>query len=96
MRYFHRTALPPDQVLEEADQFLGGRLETSERAARARVYQGSIGVIRVTVRAEGGHYTLITASTDQVGESEADKLTKRFLGRVHQRHEPHYELRGAY
>lgn len=96
MRYFHRTALPADDVLDEADRFLGSRLETAERGARTRTYTGSIGVVRISVRAEGGHYTLITASTDQVGESEADKLTKRFLARVHQRQEPHHELRGAY
>ena len=37
----------------------------------------------VTVQAEGGHYTLVTVETNQVGESEADKLAKRFLTVVH-------------
>lgn len=96
MRYFHRTALPADDVLDEADRFLGGRLETIEQGARSRTYKGTVGVVRLSVRAEGGHYTLITASTDQVGESEADKLAKCFLGRVHKRQEPQHELRGAY
>jgi hypothetical protein len=45
---------------------------------------------------EGGHYTLITIDTDQVAESEADKLAKRFLAVVHTRAEPDHELRGAY
>ena len=31
------------------------------------------------MQAEGGHYTLVTVETNQVGESEADKLAKRFL-----------------
>jgi hypothetical protein len=55
-----------------------------------------MGRITIQVTAEGGHYTLITAETDQVGESEADKLAKRFLGVVHKRMEPEHALRGAY
>jgi len=48
------------------------------------------------VEAEGGHYTLITVATDQVGESEADKIAKRFITMVHQRLEPSHVARGAY
>ncbi len=47
-------------------------------------------------RTEGGHYTLIEAGTDQVGESELDRLAKRFLAEIHKRVEPTHELRGAY
>jgi hypothetical protein len=50
----------------------------------------------VDVRAEGGHYTHVTVATDQVGESEVDKLAKRFLGTVHTKADPRHELRGAY
>ena len=46
--------------------------------------------------AEGGHYTLVTVETDQVGESEADRLVKRFLALVHQKVEPSHVVRGAY
>ena len=46
----------------------------------------------MSVQAEGGHYTLVTVETNQVGESEADKLAKRFLTLVHtwpnRRHRP--------
>ena len=42
----------------------------------------------MTVQAEGGHYTLVTVETNQVGESEADKLAKRFLTLVHTMAEP--------
>jgi len=52
--------------------------------------------VTVTVRAEGGHYTLIDVRTDQVGESELDKLAKRFLGEVHRLAEPAHDVRGAY
>lgn len=96
MRYFHRTSLAPDAVLAEADDFFGSRLAPSGSAARMRAFSGTIGRITVRVTAEGGHYTLVTVETDQVGESEADKLAKRFLAVVHQRVEPGHEVRGAY
>ena len=96
MQYFHRTSLSPDAVVEEADRFFGAKLSVVLAEARLRKYQGSIGEIAVKIEAEGGHYTLITLKTDQVGESEADKLSKRFLGVVHKRVEPEHELRGAY
>jgi hypothetical protein len=48
------------------------------------------------VQAEGGHYTRITVHTDQPGESEIDKLAKRFLGEVHVLAEPAHQLRGSY
>jgi hypothetical protein len=50
----------------------------------------------VNVVAEGGHYTLVTVETNQPGESELDKLAKRFLGEVHQLAEPSHVLRGSY
>lgn len=96
MRYFHRTSLAAEAVLAEADRFFGARLSPAGNAARQRAYSGSLGRITVQVAAEGGHYTLVTVETDQVGESEADKLAKRFLAVVHQRVEPEHEVRGAY
>jgi len=50
----------------------------------------------VSVRAEGGHYTFIDVQTDQMGESELDRLAKRFLAEVHQEAEPAHAVRGAY
>ena len=47
-------------------------------------------------RPEGGHYTLVTVETNQVGESEADKLAKRFLTLVHTMAEPDHRPIGAY
>lgn len=96
MRYFHRTALAPDMVLAEADTFLGARVGAAESGERRRVYRGTVGEVTVTVRAEGGHYTLVTVTTGNVGESEVDKLAKRFLALVHTRLEPAHALRGAY
>jgi hypothetical protein len=53
-------------------------------------------VSTVTVQADGGHYTLVTVETNQVGESEADKLAKRFLTVVHTMAEPTHRPIGAY
>ena len=96
MRYFHRTHLAADSVLEEADRFFGRTAPAVEAGTRRRVFATPIGRVTLTVGAEGGHYTRITVETDQPGESELDKLAKRYLAVVHQQAEPGYQLRGAY
>jgi hypothetical protein len=96
VKYFHRTHLPPDELLEGASQFFQGTLAPVEEGPRRRVFAGSIGRITVSVQAEGGHYTLVTVETNQVGESEGDKLAKRFLTLVHTRAEPGHRQIGAY
>ncbi len=96
MRYFHRTSMRLDDVLDEADRYFGTSLERVSAHRGERAFQGAIGRVSVSVRAEGGHYTLITVSTDQVGESELDKLARRFLTVVHAKVEPGHVARGAY
>ena len=96
MKYFHRTHLPADTVLARAAEFFGGQLSPGEEAPRRRRFAGAIGQVTVTVEAEGGHYTRITVETNQVGESEADKLAKRFLTLVHTLAHAGHEPRGAY
>jgi hypothetical protein len=96
MKYFHRTSVAPDKVLEAAARFFGGTLAPVEEQARRRQFAGTIGRIGVTVQAEGGHYTLVTVDTNQVAESEADKLAKRFLTLVHTLAEPGHRPIGAY
>jgi hypothetical protein len=96
MKYFHRTHLDPDAVLARATEFFGGRLTPVEESPRRRRFAGSLGEVTVSVQAEGGHYTLITVETNQVGESEADKLAKRFLTLVHSMAEPSHRPIGAY
>jgi hypothetical protein len=96
MKYFHRTHASPDEMLELASGFFGSRLTPVAEAARQRTFSGAIGRVGVTVQAEGGHYTLVTVETDQVGESEADKLAKRFLTTAHAvTHSTHRPI-GAY
>jgi hypothetical protein len=96
LKYFHRTHLLPADVLAGARQFLGASLTAGAQQPRRIEFAGTIGRITVTVMAEGGHYTLVTVETDQVGESEADKLAKRFLTRVHTIAEPTHRPIGAY
>jgi hypothetical protein len=96
VRYFHRTTLSPDDVLAQAKGFFGTRLAPADEAARRRSYAGALGKVTIAARAEGGHYTLVEISTDQVGEAELDRLAKRFLAEVHKQEDPAHELRGAY
>jgi hypothetical protein len=96
MKYFHRTQLSPDAVLARATDFFGGVLTPVEERARLRKFSGAIGQVKVTAQAEGGHYTMVTVETNQVGESEADKLAKRFLTIVHTMAEPTHRPIGAY
>jgi hypothetical protein len=96
MKYFHRTHVSPEAVIARANSFFGSRLAPSEEVARRRRFSGAIGHIGVSVQAEGGHYTLITVETNQPGESEADRLAKRFLTMVHTMAEPSHQARGAY
>jgi len=96
MRYFHRTQISPDAVLEEADRYFPSRVGATESGDRNRVYAGTIGRISLHVEAEGGHYTLIKIETDQLGESEADKVAKRFITTVHQLAHGSHVARGAY
>ncbi|HEY7479635.1 MAG TPA: hypothetical protein VH680_03880 [Gemmatimonadales bacterium] len=96
MKYFHRTHAAPEEMLALASKFFGARLTPVEEHPRRRTFSGPIGRMSVTVQAEGGHYTLVTVETDQVGESEADKLAKRFLTVAHAATHPAHRPIGAY
>ena len=96
MKYFHRTHATPDEMLAHAAEFFGTRLTPVQEEPRRRTVAGALGKIGVSVQAEGGHYTLVTVETDQVGESEADKLAKRFLTVAHAATHPAHRSIGAY
>jgi hypothetical protein len=83
-------------VLEGASKFFQATLAPVEEGPRRRVFAGSIGRIGISIQADGGHYTLVMVDTNQVGESEADKLAKRFLTLVHTKAEPGHRPIGAY
>ena len=96
MKYFHRTQLSPEAVLARAATYFGARLTPVEELPRRRRFTGTVGQVTVTAEAEGGHYILVTVETNQVGESEADKLAKRFLTVVHTLADPTHRPIGAY
>lgn len=96
MKYFHRTSVSPDAAVAQAAAYFGARLAPVEEGRRHRRFAGPLGRVLVRVQAEGGHYTLITVETDQPGESELDRLARRFLGEVHVQAEPAHALRGGY
>ena len=96
MKYFHRTSVAPDAAVARAAEYFGARLTPTEEDPRRRRFGGTLGQLTVSVQAEGGHYPLVTIETDQPGESELDKLAKRFLTVVHTMADPAHEPRGAY
>ena len=71
-------------------------MTSAEVALRRRTFVSSLGKLEVVVTSEGGHYIMVTVITDQPGESELDRLARRFLGEVHQIAEPDHQLRGSY
>ena len=97
MRHFHRTQLLAPDVLAHADAFFPtiGLVATATEA-RARTFTGAIGTVQILVRPEGGHYTFVEASTDQMGESRLDRNVKRFFVRLHTATEPGHRLEASY
>ena len=97
MRHFYRSQLPSHAVLNRADAFFPEIGQTTlATAARSRTYSGPLGVMRLTVKAEGGHYTFVEVQTDQMGESRLDRNVKRFFVTLHRVEEPRHALEAAY
>ena len=83
MRYFHRTAVSPDDVLENADKHFVSMGTVAESGSRNRVYKGAVGQISLHVAPEGGHYTRVTVETDHEFKGEADKVAQGFFKSLH-------------
>src|SRR5687767_896961 len=97
MRHFYRSHLPPADVLDRADEFFPSiALETSSTASRARTFSGALGAMKLTAKAEGGHYTFVEVVTDQMGESRLDRNVKRFFVTLHRTEDPRHTLEAAY
>jgi hypothetical protein len=97
MRHFHRTSLVPADVIAAADEFfpqLG--LTGTLTAPRARSFSGPLGTMTLSVKPEGGHYTFVEVSTDQIGESRLDKNVKKFFVQLHRRADPAHALQAGY
>jgi hypothetical protein len=97
MRHYHRTHLPPDEVIALADEFFPTiGLAMSGAEARSRQFEGPLGWMRLRFSSEGGHYTRIDIETNQTGESRLDRNVKRFFVTVHRAADPGHALRAAY
>jgi hypothetical protein len=97
MRHFYRSHRPPAEVLSAADIFFPGLgLAQIDSEPRARTFSGALGVARLRVRAEGGHYTFVEVETDQMGESRLDRNVKKFFVSVHRSEDPRHALEASY
>lgn len=97
MRHFYRTHLSPADVLATADQFFPGiGLTQNTTAPRTRTYSGALGSLKLSVKAEGGHYTFVQVDTDQMGESRMDRNVKKFFVGLHNSDDPAHELTSSY
>jgi hypothetical protein len=84
-------------VLAAADTFFPGlTLAQTATAPRSRTFSGALGVARLTVRAEGGHYTFVEVETDQMGESRMDRNVKKFFVSLHRSEDPSHALEASY
>ena len=97
MQYFYRAHCGPEAVLDFAATYFDrcGFGRAGGEGDRAR-YSDARGPIDVDVEIEGGHYTRVTVSTTDVGESELDRVAKRFLSELHRVEDPKHLVRGAY
>jgi hypothetical protein len=96
MQYFYRSHATPEAVLGFAKDFFPGRGLPGNVSGDEAAFSDTRGTIQVHVEIEGGHYTRVTVGTSDVGESEIDKVAKRFLAELHTLDEPSHVVRGAY
>ena len=97
MRHFYRSHMPPADVLVVADRFFARLgLVPVATTARTRQLSGPLGALKLSVRAEGGHYTFVEVVTDQMGESRMDRNVKKFFVQVHRADDPTHTLEAAY
>ena len=97
MRHFYRSHSTPADVLVVADRFfneLGFTIVNT--TARTRQLTGSLGALKLSVKAEGGHYTFVEVVTDQMGESRLDRNVKKFFVQIHRAEDPSHALEAAY
>jgi hypothetical protein len=97
MRHFYRTQIAPADVLRAADEFFPTLpLERTAHTARTRTYSGLLGTLQLSAKKEGGHYTFVEVSTDQMGESRLDRNAKRFFVELHRKTDPSHRLEAAF
>jgi hypothetical protein len=89
--------MAPADVLTAADDFFPALgLGQSTTAPRSRTYTGPLGGVKLSARAEGGHYTFVQIDTDQMGESRLDRNVKKFFVTLHRTEDPSHALTSSY
>jgi hypothetical protein len=81
--YQRKTALPPQEVLERAEQVLPpivGLRRTLE-SSHSATYDGAEGSLKLSAHRHGP-YTSVVVSTDRLRTSRLDYEVQRFLGRL--------------
>jgi hypothetical protein len=97
MRHFYRSHSTPADVLVVADRFFPALdLSLVTTTARTRSFTGTLGSLKLSVKAEGGHYTFVEVVTDQMGESRMDRNVKRFFVELHRVDDPSHMLEASY
>ena len=96
MQYFYRAHRSPDDVLAFARSFFSTRGFNEGGSGDRLTFTDPRGPVGITTEIEGGHYVRVTVGTKDVGESEIDKVAKRFLAELHASEEPGHAVRGAY
>jgi len=97
MRHFYRSHISPADALAAADEFFPKiGLAQNTTAPRTRTYSGQLGALKLSARAEGGHYTFVQVETDQMGESRLDRNVKKFFVQIHRAEDPSHALEAAY
>ena len=97
MRHFYRSHSIPADVLVVADRFFPAlQFALVTTTARTRTFTGALGTMKLTVKAEGGHYTFVEVVTDQMGESRMDRNVKKFFVELHRADDPSHQLEASY
>jgi hypothetical protein len=97
MRHFYRSHSTPADALVVADRFFSELgMTIVNTTARTRQLTGTLGTLKLSVRAEGGHYTFVEVVTDQMGESRLDRNVKKFFVQIHRAEDPSHTLEAAY
>jgi hypothetical protein len=97
MRHFYRSHSTPADVLTVADRFFAELgMTVAATTARTRQLTGALGALKLSVKAEGGHYTFVEVVTDQMGESRMDRNVKKFFLQIHRAEDPAHKLEAAY
>ena len=97
MRHFYRSHKTPADALRVADQFFAALGFTVDNTtARTRQFSGLLGQMKLSARPEGGHYTFVEVTTDQMGESRMDRNVKKFFVELHRNEDPSHTLQAAY